>query len=76
MKVKEDKLRVALQADARADENLEQFKKLVRRYTTIKKIYVGETVKTEIPSKRKRKQYLKTRTIRIVYKFIGAVNLN
>lgn len=41
----------------------------------IEKIYVGETVKTEIPSKRKRKKYMKTRTIRIIYKFIGAVNL-
>lgn len=88
LKVKADKLRVALQADARDDENLEQFKKLVKRYTTItelnteilnafiEKIYVGETVRTEIPSKRKRKKYRKTRTIRIIYKFIGAVNLN
>lgn len=32
-------------------------------------------LKTEIPSKRKRKKYMKTRTIRIIYKFIGAVNL-
>ena len=87
LKVKSDKLRIALQADARDEENLEQFKRLVRRYTTvtelnteilnafIEKIYVGETVKTEIPSKRKRKKYMKTRTIRIIYKFIGAVNL-
>ena len=86
--IKSEKLRIALQADARDEENLERFKQLVRRYTTItelnteilnafiEKIYVGETVKTEIPSKRKRKKYLKTRTIRIVYKFIGAVNLN
>lgn len=87
LKVKSDKLRIALQADARDEENLEQFKRLVRRYTTItelsteilnafiEKIYVGEIVKTEIPSRRKRKKYMKTRTIRIVYKFIGAVNL-
>lgn len=88
LKVKAEKLQAALQADARDEENLEQFKRLVRRYTTIRelnteilnafieKIYVGEVVKTEIPSKRKRKKYLKMRTIRIVYKFIGAVNLN
>ena len=87
LKVKSDKLRIALQADARDEENLEQFKRLVRRYTTItelsteilnafiEKIYVGEIVKTKIPSRRKRKKYMKTRTIRIVYKFIGAVNL-
>lgn len=87
LKVKSDKLRITLQAGARDEENLEQFKRLVRRYTTItelnteilnafiEKIYVGEIVKTEIPSKRKRKKYMKTRTIRIVYKFIGAVNL-
>lgn len=87
LKDKAVKLQSTLQADAHDEDNLEQFKKLVRRYTTItelnteilnafiEKIYVGETVKTEIPSKRKRKKYLKTRTIRIVYKFIGAVNL-
>ena len=88
LKVKAEKLQVALQADARDEDNLEQFKRLVHRYTAItelnteilnafiEKIYVGEVIKTEIPSRRKRKKYLKTRTIRIVYKFIGAVNLN
>ncbi len=85
---KAERLQVILQADAQDNENLENFKRFVKRYTAItelnteilnafiEKIYVGETVKTEIPSKRKRKKYLKTRTIRIVYKFIGAVNLN
>lgn len=80
-------LRETLQAVTDDSEKLENFKRLVRRYTDItelnteilnafiEKIYVGETVKTEIPSKRKRKKYRKTRTIRIVYKFIGAVNL-
>ena len=88
LKLKAEKLQVALQMDARDEDNLEQFKRLVRRYTEIselnteilnafvEKIYVGEVVKTEILTKRKRKKYLKTRTIRIVYKFIGAVNLN
>ena len=88
LKERSEKLQVALQSDARDEENLEQFKQLVRRYTTItelnteilnafiEKIYVGETVRTEMPSKRKRKKYIKTRTIRIIYKFIGAVNLN
>ena len=88
LKVKAEKLQATLQADARDEENLEQFKRLVRHYTAItelnteilnafiEKIYVGEVIKTEIPSRRKRKKYLKTRTIRIVYKFIGAVNLN
>ena len=88
LKEKAKRLQAILQADAQDNENLENFKQLVKRYTAItelnteilnafiEKIYVGETVKTEIPSKRKRKKYLKTRTIRIVYKFIGAVNLN
>ncbi len=81
-------MQAILQADAQDNGNLENFKQLVKRYIAItelnteilnafiEKIYVGETVKTEIPAKRKRKKYLKTRTIRIVYKFIGAVNLN
>lgn len=88
LKEKVKRLQAILKADAQDNENLENFKQLVKRYTAItelnteilnafiEKIYVGETVKTEIPSKRKRKKYLKTRTIRIVYKFIGAVNLN
>lgn len=88
LKEKVKRLQAILQADAQDNENLENFKQLVKRYTAItelnteilnafiEKIYVGETVKTEIPSKRKRKKYLKTRTIRIVYKFVGAVNLN
>ena len=87
LKTKSETLRFALQANARDEANLEQFKQLVRRYTVITelnteilnafidKIYVGETIKTEIPSKCKGKKYLRTRTIRIVYKFIGAVNL-
>ena len=80
-------LRETLQAVTDDSDKLENFKRLVRRYTEItelnteilnafiEKIYVGETVKTEIPSKRKRKKYRKTRTIRIIYKFIGAVDL-
>ncbi len=88
LKEKAKRLQAILQADAQDNENLENFKQLVKRYTAItelnteilnafiEKIYVGETVKMEILPKRKRKKYLKTRTIRIVYKFIGAVNLN
>ncbi len=88
LKEKSQQIQTALKASAQDDENLENFMRLVKRYTEIPElsreilnafidgIYVGKTTKTEIPSKRKRKKYKKTRTIRIVYKFIGAINLN
>lgn len=87
LKIKSGKLREILQTNARDEENLGKFKKLVKRYTEITelnteilnafvdKIYVGEVIKTEIPSKRKRKQFKRTREIRIIYKFVGAINL-
>lgn len=86
LKEKAKKIQETLQATSRDDENLENFKQLVKRYTEIpelnteilnafiEKIYIGQLVKTEIPSKRKHKQIQKSRTIRIVYRFIGAVN--
>ena len=82
-----NKLRATLREEEKDSENLDNFRRLVKRFTEItelnteilnafiEKIYIGKTERTEIPSKRKRKQYRKTRTIRIVYKFIGAVNI-
>ena len=76
-----------MREEEKDSENLDNFRRLVKRFTEItelnteilnafiEKIYIGKTERTEIPSKRKRKEYRKTRTIRIVYKFIGAVNI-
>ena len=88
LKEKSQQLQSVLQTVAKDDENLENFIRLVKRYMEIPelsreilnafidKVYIGETVKTQIPSKRKRKKYMRTRIIRIIYKFVGAVNLN
>ena len=84
---KANKLRATLREEEKDSENLDNFRRLVKRFTEItelnteilnafiERIYIGKTERTEIPSKRKRKEYRKTRTIRIVYKFIGAVNI-
>ncbi|MCD8372644.1 MAG: DUF4368 domain-containing protein [Clostridia bacterium] len=78
LKAKVESLQTDARTLAREDENLAKFIRLVKKYSDITelnteilnafidKIYIGETVRTPKG---------KTREIRIIYKFIGAVSL-
>ena len=88
LKEKAKRIQASLQAASQDDEKLSNFIRLVKRYTEISelnteilnafidKIYVGEVQKEIIHiTKKGRKTFKRSRTIRIVYKFVGAVAL-
>lgn len=87
LKEKTKRLQESLQTEKETEENLNKFIRLVKRYmeipelTTeilnafIDKIYVGEKVKAVSPTGKRNWRYKSTRAIKIIYKFLGAVNL-
>ncbi|MDR1939646.1 MAG: recombinase family protein [Clostridiales bacterium] len=88
LKQKAKLIQVNLQVANQDDENLANFMRLVKRYTEISelnveilnafidKIIVGETKKEIIHvTKKGRKTIKRSREIRIIYKFVGAVTL-
>ncbi len=87
LKEKTKRLQESLQTEKETEENLNKFIRLVKRYTEIPeltaeilnafidKIYVGEKVKAVSPTGKRNWRYKSTRAIKIIYKFVGAVNL-
>lgn len=80
-------LKSDLATEKRENENLSKFMSLVRKYTNITelnteilnafvdKIYIGVKHKAVSPTGKRNWRHKSTREIKIVYKFIGAVNL-
>lgn len=87
LKEKIKRLQASLQMEKEMEENLNKFLRLVKQYTEIPelttkilnafidKIYVGEKVKAVSPTGKRNWRYKSTRAIKIIYKFVGAVNL-
>jgi hypothetical protein len=88
MNEKAIQIQASLQSASQDDENLSNFMRLVKRSTEISKlnveilnafidkIIVGETKKEIIHiTKKGRKTIKRTRVIRIIYKFVGAITL-
>ena len=87
LKEKAKRLQESVQIEKTTEENLSKFIRLVKRYTEIPeltaeilnafidRIYVGEKVKGVSPTGKRNWRYKSTRAIKIIYKFVGAVNL-
>ena len=87
LKEKAKSLQESVQTEKAEKENLSKFIRLVKRYTEIPeltaeilnafidRIYVGEKVKGVSPTGKRNWRYKSTRAIKIIYKFVGAVNL-